>query len=117
MSRSNFYKKQSAKPKERYVPWHELQPLTEALLQFCLEHKYPEDSLEIESIKNCIEALKEKSIGRARSHYARIHFGKEGFNEWPPRVVYQHESPEYVSAVFKSLCFNWRQVITHVITT
>jgi hypothetical protein len=117
MSKSGFYNKNRSKSKEPYIPWDQLQPLTEALLQFCLEHGYPEDSKEIENIKACVKALKENSVGRACTYYGNIHFGKEGFDEWPPNVVYEHETEQYVTAIFKSLCFRWHEVIRHVITT
>jgi hypothetical protein len=116
VSRSNFYNKTRGKPKEPYIPWHELQPLSETLLQFCLEHGYPENSTEIENIKSCVAALKEGNLGKARTSYGLIHFGKEGFNEWPPNVVYPHESDSYVSSIFKSLCSRWSESIRHVIT-
>jgi len=117
MSKTGYYNKHRTKPKEPYISWYELQPLTETLLQFCLEHGYPENSPEIENLKGCVQAIKEKSIGRACTHFGNIHFGKEGFNEWPPKVVYEHETQEYVSAIFTSLCYRWRETIRYVIPT
>ena len=91
--------------------------VSEALLKFSLEHGYPEQSKEIESIRGCILALKDGKIGEAKREFARVHFGKEGFDEWWPEVVFENENDNYVKVVFTGLCQQWRNELRAFPTT
>lgn len=116
MSKTGYYNKNRT-PSEPYIPWHKLEPITETLLQFCIEHGYPENSTEIESIKNCLKAVREKDIPNIITNFKKITLGKEGFNEWYPDVTYTHENEVYVQSIFDALIKNWVENINHVKNT
>lgn len=116
MGKTGYYNKNRT-PSEPYVPWHKLEPITETLLQFCIEHGYPENSNEIKCMKNCLKAIKAKDIPNIIINFKKIPLGKEGFNEWYPNVTYKHESENYVQSIFEALISNWVENINHVENT
>lgn len=89
----------------------ELQTIaTETLLKFCVDHHGVEARFvfkPIEHIQSCLEALKQGDIQQAMEHYLAVHLGKDGFNEWKPPCVYEHETRTYVAEVFGALLSKW----------
>jgi hypothetical protein len=111
MGKTNFYNKNVKR--EPYSDVHAVAQLraTKALLKFCNEHGRSEDDY-IGSIKSCSEALEEKDIKTAIKHYLDVPLGGNGcFNDWWPPVVYDHETDEYVWAVFEALTSTWSRVM------
>jgi len=83
---------------------------THALLKFCQDHNYK--STYIENIKTCISALEDGNIQSAVKSYRAIPLGGNGcFNDWWHPVVYEHETDEYVLAVFNALLAEWSRLM------
>ena len=116
MSRTNYYNKIRSAPKEFPIPLDEIQSVSDTFLQFCLEHGLPETSREIDGIKGSVAALREGDFAKAGKYHRQLRWGKEGFNEWPPKVVYPHESPRYVCTIFITLFQRWSRLVGDVIT-
>jgi len=111
MSKTNYYSKQRKENAARYINFKTPLRVSKALLKFSLEHGYLEESKDIEIIKDCIRALEAEDFVSARTAFGRMHFGKEGFNEWWPNTVYENEDDEYVKAVFDGLLLQWQHEI------
>ncbi len=82
----------------------------EALFKFCKDHGASDSQFIFEpitKIQNCLESLKAEDIQQAMTSYLSLFLGKEGFNEWRPPCIYEHETPSYVAAVFGALLSHW----------
>jgi hypothetical protein len=111
MSKTGFYRKQMKR--EPYSDANAIAQLraTKALLKFCYEHERKEGAY-IDSIQACAEALESRNIKSAVSHYLEVPLGGNGcFNDWWPPAVYEHETAEYVWAVFEALTSSWSNVM------
>lgn len=116
MSRTNYYNKIHSVPKEFSIPPdYKLQSLTNAFVQFCLEHGLPENSREINGIRGSIAALEEGDFRKARGCHCQLSWGREMFSEWKPNVVYPHESSCYVGSIFIALYERWYRLVGLVI--
>jgi hypothetical protein len=85
---------------------HSQQRATRALIKFCSDHgdEYPA----VSELRNCLKALERGNIKAAVEAYQRVPLGGMGcFNDWLPPVVFPHENPEYVQAVFEALTSHW----------
>lgn len=85
---------------------HSQQRATRALIKFCEDRgdEYPA----VEELRNCLTALERRNIKAAVEAYERVPLGGMGcFNDWLPPVVFSHENPEYVQAVFEALTTQW----------
>jgi hypothetical protein len=85
---------------------HSQQRATRALIKFCEEHgdEYPS----VGELRTCLEALEQGDIKVAVQSYQKVPLGGMGcFNDWLPPVVFSHETPEYVQAVFEALTSHW----------
>ena len=71
----------------------------------------------MQSLKECLKAIKEKNTLKIISNFKNIIIGKEGFNEWYPDVVYKHENEIYVQSIFNALISMWLKNIKHVENT
>lgn len=85
---------------------------TNALLKFCYEHERIEGEY-VNSIQACAKALESKDIKGAVSHFLNVPLGGNGcFNDWWPPVVYEHETDDYVWAVFEALTRYWSHIMS-----
>jgi hypothetical protein len=85
---------------------HAQRRATRALLKFCDDRgdKYPS----VAELRLCLKALDRNDIKSAVQAYQRVPLGGMGcFNDWLPPVVFSHETPEYVQAVFEALTTQW----------
>lgn len=86
---------------------HLQQRATRALIKFCEEHggdEYPAFS----ELRACLKAIERGNIKAAVEAYQKVPLGGMGcFNDWLPPVVFSHETPEYVQAVFEALTSHW----------
>lgn len=83
---------------------------TRALLKFCEEHG--DDTSGLKDIRACIAALEANETQKALASYRKVPLGGAGcFDDWFPPVVYEHETGEYVSAVFEALISRWIQMM------
>lgn len=79
---------------------------TKALLKFCEDHGYDVQGVDI--LKTCLRALERKDMLSAIEAYLRVPLGRMGcFDDWLPPIVFGHETPEYVRAVFEALITQW----------
>jgi hypothetical protein len=46
-------------------------------------------------------------IKSALNIYKNIYFGRDGFDDWWPPVVFEHENQAYVTEVFAALIGRW----------
>lgn len=101
---------------DKYLPnWIEHQAAAaETLLKFCVDHHGIAAGFvfnPIEHIQSCLESLKQGDIQQAMTHYLAVHLGKDGFNEWSPPCVYEHETQIYVAGVFGALLSKWAKLM------
>ncbi|MCU7845076.1 MAG: hypothetical protein KZQ93_14700 [Candidatus Thiodiazotropha sp. (ex Monitilora ramsayi)] len=83
---------------------------TNALVKFCEEHDYKDERMS--HLKACLKALETKAINKAVEEYRKIPLGGNGcFNDWWPDSVYEHETEEYVEAVFQALIERWSRLM------
>jgi hypothetical protein len=85
---------------------HSQQRATRALIKFCEDRgdEYPS----VSELRKCLRALERGDIRSAVESYQRVPLGGMGcFNDWLPPVVFSHETPEYVQAVFEALTTQW----------
>lgn len=83
---------------------------TNALVKFCIEHEYKDER--INNLIACQKALETKAINKAVEEYKKIPLGGNGcFNDWWPDLAYEHETEEYVEAVFQALMARWSQLM------
>lgn len=83
---------------------------TNALVKFCEEHSYEDERMTY--LIACKKALKSKAINKAVEEYKKIPLGGNGcFNDWWPDSVYEHETEEYVKAVFQALIERWSRLM------
>jgi hypothetical protein len=83
---------------------------TNALVKFCQEHKYKDERMA--HLKACQKALETKAIYKAVEEYKKIPLGGNGcFNDWWPESVYEHETEQYVEAVFQALIGRWSRLM------
>ena len=62
----------------------------------------------INAVRSCLVALEREDIRAAIDQFQRIALGGMGcFNDWFPPVIFEHETPEYTSAVFDALVTRW----------
>jgi hypothetical protein len=99
----------STKANERYMDWQ--RKVTEALLKFCEDHKYP--TLGLTEIRDCLKALERRDIKAAVETHRKVPLGgRMGyFDDWLVPVVFPHETPEYVQIVFRALLNEWERVM------
>ena len=89
---------------------HEQLRAAHALLKFCIEHNYKSEHLR--KIETCICALETQNIQVAIDCYLGVPLGGNGcFNDWWPPVVYEHETEEYVWAIFEALLSQWSRLM------
>lgn len=90
---------------ERYVGLQ--RSVTKALLKFCEDHRYP--SLGLTEIRDCLKSLERGDVKAAIESYQQVPLGgRMGyFDDWCPQVVFNHETPEYVQAIFNALLNEW----------
>ncbi|HYJ87391.1 MAG TPA: hypothetical protein VEW46_15120 [Pyrinomonadaceae bacterium] len=85
---------------------HSQQRATRALIKFCSDHDY--DYPAIPDLHHCLRALEQGNIKAAVEFYQKVPLGGMGcFNDWLPPVIFSHENPEYVQAVFEALTSQW----------
>jgi len=85
---------------------HSQQRATRALIKFCEDRgdHYPS----VAELHECLKALERRDIKTAVESYQKVPLGGMGcFNDWLPPVVFSHETPEYVQAVFEALTTQW----------
>jgi len=83
---------------------------TNALVKFCEEHDYKDERMRY--LIACQKALESKAINKAVEEYRKIPLGGNGcFNDWWPDSVYEHETEEYVNAVFQALMERWSRLM------
>ena len=83
---------------------------TNALLKFCVEHNYKDENMS--NLKACQNALETRQINKAVEEYKKIPLGGNGcFNDWRPDTVYDHETEQYIEAVFKALIERWSRLM------
>jgi hypothetical protein len=99
----------STKGTNHYMDWQ--RKVTEALLKFCEDHKYP--TIGLTEIRDCLKALERKDIKTAVESYRKVPLGgRMGyFDDWLPPVVFPQETPEYVQIVFRALLNEWDRVM------
>lgn len=79
---------------------------TKALVKFCDDHH--NETASLADIRLCQESLEDSDIEAAAEYYLRVPLGGNGcFNDWWPPVVFEHETEDYVSAVFEALVTQW----------
>lgn len=83
---------------------------TRAILKFCLDHG-DDRTVWIGHIRDCLQALESGDRQAAIESYRRISWRKDGFADWWPPVVFEHENEEYVTAVFMGLCETWSRLM------
>ncbi len=85
---------------------HSQQRATRALIKFCEDHG--DSGQWVKELSSCLKALNRGDIKTAVDSYQKIPLGGMGcFNDWFPPVVFTHETPEYVQAVFEALTTQW----------
>jgi hypothetical protein len=86
---------------------------TRALLKFCRDHQQSEtESSYVLEIVKCLHFLERGDVKRAQEHFQKVPIGGMGcFNDWFPPVVFAHEDPDYVWAVFDALVAYWCHVM------
>ena len=83
---------------------------TNALVKFCEEHKYKDERMVY--LKACQKALESEAINMAVEEYKKIPLGGNGcFNDWWPESVFEHETEQYVEAVFQALVERWSRLM------
>jgi hypothetical protein len=85
--------------------------LTRTLLHFCETHNYPSDGLS--EIRECLTSLENGDREASVRAYLKVPLGgRMGyFDEWIPRVVYAHETPEALLVMFETLLAQWKTVM------
>ena len=103
--------------KSSSTAWLELQlRATNALVKFCEEHDYKDERMHY--LKSCQKALELKEIDKAIEEFKKIPLGGNGcFNDWSPNAVYEHETNEYVEAVFQALMERWNRLMNLSVDT
>ena len=77
-----------------------------ALIKFCEDHEY--NAKGVADLRACLKALEWGDVKSAVEYYQKVPIGGMGcFNDWLPPVVFSHETPEYVEAVFEALVTQW----------
>ena len=83
---------------------------TRALLKFCEDHG--RDGAELEPIRACLASLETGDVAEAVRAFERVPLGGNGcFNDWWPPVAFEHETEEYVWAVFEALVGEWSRAM------
>lgn len=88
---------------------------TRALLKFCEDHRYQEEcyaTKDLDHIRECLQSLERGEKSSAVESFRRVPFGKEGFGDWWPSVVFKHENEEYVWAEFEALVERWYRLMS-----
>lgn len=112
MSRTGFYNKRVKREPHSDANVIAQLRATNALLKFCYEHERTEGD-SVNSIQACAKALESKDIKGAVSHFLNVPLGGNGcFNDWWPPVVYEHETDDYVWAVFEALTSTWSHMMS-----
>src|SRR5687768_6239716 len=92
---------------ENSAPYiHYQKQATSALIKFCEDHG--DNAPNVSDLRSCLKSLESGDIKSAIEYYQKVPLGGIGcFNDWIPPVVYSHETPEYVQAVFEALVTQW----------
>jgi hypothetical protein len=77
-----------------------------ALIKFSREHEGENKTLE-----EILFALEKDDIKAAKELFQTLPNGPHGWHDWFPPVVYEHENPEYVAAVFEALAIRWLRLM------
>lgn len=91
-----------------------LQDITAVLIRFCIQHGQPEESLQLQSMKNCAKAIEENNLKDAQIHYFKVGFQRDEFCEWVPQPVYEHEKKGDARNTFEALLNSWSFTVQHV---
>ena|SRR2546421_10667486 len=80
---------------------------TQALAKFVREH----GGGQLPILSEIIARLEADDFAGAAKRFREIHFGKNGFDDWFPPVVFQNEDGDYAWAVFESLVEWWARLM------